>query len=108
MTTSNLPVTGKSRIEIEYCTQCRWMLRATWLAQEILQTFDEHISEIALRPGSGGVFRVRVNQTTVWDRAADGAMPELRILKLRIRDIAAPEKSLGHTDRVSEDLNRDA
>ncbi len=108
MTNYNLPVTDKSRIEIEYCTQCRWMLRATWLAQEILQTFDEHISEIALRPGSGGVFRVRVNQTTVWDRATDGAMPELRILKQRIRDIAAPEKSLGHTDRVSEDINRDA
>jgi selenoprotein W-related protein len=83
------------------------MLRASWLAQEILTTFDEHISEIALKPGKGGVFRVSVDQSTVWDRASDGAMPELRILKQRIRDIVAPDKSLGHTDRISEETARD-
>ena len=25
-------------VEIEYCTGCRWMLRAAWLAQELLTT----------------------------------------------------------------------
>ncbi len=32
------------------------MLRATWYAQELLSTFAEEIGEIALRPGTGGVF----------------------------------------------------
>ena len=26
----------KPRVEIEYCTQCRWLLRAAWMAQELL------------------------------------------------------------------------
>ncbi len=25
----------RPRIEIEYCTQCRWLLRAGWMAQEL-------------------------------------------------------------------------
>ena len=28
------------RVEITYCRQCRWLLRATWTAQELLTTFD--------------------------------------------------------------------
>jgi hypothetical protein len=24
------------RLEIEYCAQCRWLLRAAWMAQELL------------------------------------------------------------------------
>ena len=44
------------RIEIHYCTQCRFILRATWIAQELLMTFAEKIGEIALIPSSGGEF----------------------------------------------------
>ena len=32
------------RIEIEYCTQCRWLLRAAWMAQELLTTFEKDVS----------------------------------------------------------------
>lgn len=31
-------MSDKPRLEIEYFTQCRWLLRAAWLAQEILTT----------------------------------------------------------------------
>src|SRR5262249_59075012 len=62
---SNLP-----RVEIEYCTQCRWLLRAAWMAQELLTTFEQEIGEVALRPGTGGVFEVRVDGATVWSRKA--------------------------------------
>ena len=48
------------RIEIEYCTQCRWLLRAAWMAQELLTTFQNEVGEVALQPGTGGVFEVRV------------------------------------------------
>ncbi|HXS29597.1 MAG TPA: Rdx family protein, partial [Steroidobacteraceae bacterium] len=27
-------------VEIHYCVQCRWLLRASWMAQELLSTFD--------------------------------------------------------------------
>src|SRR3954468_6293457 len=47
------------RIEIEYCTQCRWLLRAGWMAQELLTTFPAELGEVALVPGSGGVFEGR-------------------------------------------------
>ena len=60
--------TARHRVEIEYCTQCRWMLRAGWLAQELLTTFEDDLAEVALVPGKGGVFEVRVDAETVWSR----------------------------------------
>ena len=89
----------KPRVEIEYCTQCRWMLRAAWMAQELLMTFEAELGEVALRPGTGGVFEVRVEGEAVWSRAAEGRFPEIKELKQRVRDRVAPERQLGHTDR---------
>jgi len=86
------------RIEIAYCTQCNWMLRAAWFAQELLSTFGQSLGEVALQPGSGGVFIVRVNGDIVWDRKAEGRFPEAKELKQRIRDIIEPGRSLGHSD----------
>jgi selenoprotein W-related protein len=48
------------RIEIEYCTRCRWLLRAAWMAQELLTTFSTEIGEVALMPGTGGIFEISV------------------------------------------------
>lgn len=87
------------RVEIEYCTQCRWLLRAGWTAQELLTTFVDDLGEVALAPGTGGVFRVTVNGQLIWDRAAEGRFPEMKELKQRVRDVVAPEKDLGHSDR---------
>lgn len=87
------------RIEIEYCTGCRWMLRAAWMAQELLTTFESEIGEVALRPGSGGVFEIRVADQTVWSRAVEGRFPEIKELKQRVRDCVAPNRNLGHSDK---------
>jgi selenoprotein W-related protein len=87
------------RVEIEYCTQCRWLLRAAWLAQELLTTFAAEVGEVALLPGSGGTFEVRVNGDTVWSRRAQGRFPEAKELKQLVRDRIAPAKHLGHSDR---------
>ena len=38
----------RPRITIRYCTQCRWLLRAAWLAQELLSTFGTDLGEVAL------------------------------------------------------------
>ncbi|QDQ27168.1 SelT/SelW/SelH family protein [Chitinimonas arctica] len=90
---------GKARIEIRYCTQCRWLLRAAWLAQELLSTFEQDIGEVALQPGTGGVFEVLANGVTVWERKADQGFPDAAELKQRVRDVIAPDKALGHSER---------
>ncbi|KAI8148853.1 Rdx family-domain-containing protein [Fennellomyces sp. T-0311] len=87
------------RVSIEYCTKCRWMLRAAWMGQELLTTFDTLIGELAIIPGSAAVFRVKVNDATIWDRKEKGRFPEVKELKQLIRDIIAPDMSLGHSDR---------
>jgi len=89
----------RPRVEIEYCTQCRWLLRAAWLAQELLTTFSDELGEVALVPGQGGVFAVRVDDTLVWSRAEAGRFPEAKELKQLVRDRVAPERDLGHSDR---------
>jgi selenoprotein W-related protein len=86
------------RLEIEYCTQCRWLLRAAWLAQEVLTTFPRDLGEVALVPGVGGVFEVRLGEETLWSRKAQG-FPDLPELKRLIRDRVAPDRDLGHSDR---------
>ena len=72
---------NRPRIEIEYCTQCRWLLRAAWMAQELLTTFEEELGEVALIPGTGGVFNVRVKEKSVWSRERQGRFPEVKELK---------------------------
>ena len=75
------------------------MLRAAWMAQELLTTFESEIGEVALRPGSGGVFEIRVDGETVWSRAVEGRFPEIKELKQRVRDCVAPNRNLGHSDK---------
>ena len=73
---ANLPT-----IEIKYCTKCRWLLRAAWMAQELLSTFEEELRGVTLIPdGTGGLFEVRVNGEAVWSRKAEGRFPEIKEL----------------------------
>lgn len=87
------------RIEIEYCTQCRWLLRAAWMAQELLTTFPLEIGELVLIPGIGGVFEIRLDGATIWSRQRQGRFPEITELKQLVRDRIAPGRDLGHSDR---------
>ena len=87
------------RITITYCTQCQWLLRSAWLAQELLSTFGTDLGEVALVPGSGGTFQVTYEGEIIWDRKIDGGFPEAKFLKQRVRDRLDPARSLGHSDR---------
>ena len=91
----------KPRIEIEYCSQCGFLLRSAWMAQELLTTFVDELGGVTLIPGKGGIFEVRVNGELVWSRKQEGRYPDPKELKQRVRDIIAPEKDLGHSDRTS-------
>jgi len=89
-------------VRITYCAQCRWLLRAAWMMQELLTTFEAELGGVTLVPGSGGVFeivaRAGARETLVWSRAAEGRFPEIKELKQRVRDIVAPGRDLGHVD----------
>ena len=88
------------RIEIEYCTGCRWLTRASWVSQELLQTFEQELEQVALVPGdTGGVFDIRLNGEVVWSRKTAGRFPEIKELKQLIRDHVAPDRDLGHVDQ---------
>lgn len=89
----------RHHITIEYCTQCRWLLRSAWMAQELLTTFDGDIAGLTLVPGTGGIFEVKVDNTNVWSRKAEERFPEITELKQRVRDIIDPERNLGHSDK---------
>ena len=72
-----------------------------WTAQELLTSFPGDLGEVALVPGVGGVFTVRLDDDVLWDRGEQGGFPELSRLKQLVRDRVAPDRSLGHTDRAA-------
>jgi selenoprotein W-related protein len=89
----------KPAVEIEYCTECRWLLRAAWMAQELLSTFAGDLASVALVPGSSAIFEIRVDGDVVWNRTANRGFPDAAELKRRVRDRIAPGRDLGHVDR---------
>lgn len=86
-------------VEISYCTQCRWLLRAAWLAQELLTTFEQDLTSVALTPGTGGIFEIVLDGKTLFSRKAAGRFPEAKEVKQLVRDCIDPERDLGHSDR---------
>ena len=95
------------RLEIVYCTRCRWLLRASWFAQELLTTFEAELGEVALIPGSGGIFEVRLDAELLWSRADQGRFPEPKEIKQRVRDRVAAGRSLGHSDAPADAATTD-
>lgn len=88
-------------VTIAYCTQCRWLMRSAWMAQELLTTFDGNITELTLKPATGGLFEVTVGETVIWSRKQEGRFPEITELKQRVRDVLDPARDLGHSDKKS-------
>ncbi len=89
----------KNKVEIEYCTQCRCLLRAAWLAQELLTTFEQDLHSVSLQPSTGGVFIVRLNDKVIFSRKEAERFPESKELKQLIRDVIDPQRDLGHSDK---------
>jgi selenoprotein W-related protein len=88
----------KPTLSITYCTQCNWLLRAAWMAQEVLTTFSLEMGSVCLVPGSGGVFEIRLDGELIWERKRDGGFPDVKALKQRVRDRIDPARDLGHID----------
>ena len=85
-----------ARVEITYCRRCKFMLRAAWLAQELLTTFEDDLSEVAIKPGSGGIFEVALDGDVIATNRDKKPMPETGDVKRAVRDRVAPDRSIGH------------
>ncbi|MES1226407.1 MAG: SelT/SelW/SelH family protein [Bacteroidota bacterium] len=89
----------KPVITIEYCPKCGWLLRAAYMAQELLTTFAGDVKAISLQPSEiNGDFHISINDKKIFDRKEYGGFPEIKELKQLVRDIVNPGKNLGHTD----------
>lgn len=90
----------KPTITIEYCPKCGWLLRAAWMAQELLTTFVADVHAVTLVPSEvAGRYTVKVDDHLLWDRKREGHFPEPKEMKQRVRDQIAPARDLGHNDR---------
>lgn len=87
------------KVEITFCAQCNFLLRAAWMAQELLSTFGTDLEAVALKPGTGGIFEVRLNDELLFSRKQAGRFPESKELKQMVRDRIDPDRDLGHSDR---------
>ena len=77
-------------------------MRSAWMSQELLTTFKDEIDELTLVPSTGGIFQIEANGELIWDRKSQNGFPEVTTLKRIVRDVIAPEKSLGHIDRKAK------
>jgi selenoprotein W-related protein len=90
----------KPIVTIEYCPKCGWMLRAAYMAQELLTTFTSELKGVLLQPSeTEGRYTVFINEEILFDRKEQGRFPEVKELKQLLRDHTAPGKSLGHSDK---------
>jgi selenoprotein W-related protein len=71
------------------------------MAQELLTTFGAELGEVAIVPGSGGIFEVTLDGEVVGSNRDKGAMPEPAAVKRAIRDRVSPGKRIGHEDSDS-------
>jgi len=89
----------KPLITIDYCPKCHWLLRAAYMAQEFLTTFENDLKGVTLQPSEvNGTFLITIDSRKIFDRKEYGGFPEIKELKQMIRDVVSPGKSLGHAD----------
>lgn len=61
-------------------------------------TFADELGEVALIPGSGGIFEIRLNGKILFSRKTAGRFPESKEIKQLVREVVAPGKDLGHSE----------
>ena len=69
------------QLEVEYCADCGYWPRASWMLGEIMADIQHLVSDVKLVPGTRGVFEWSVNGELVFSKAAIGRFPDLDELK---------------------------
>ena len=96
----------KPVLTIEYCPQCGWLLRAAYMAQELLTTFTDELKSIILQPSeTSGSYKIFFNDEIIFDRKVYGGFLDIKELKQLVRDKIAPGKSLRHSDKKAATIN---
>ena len=94
----------KPTIIIEYCPKCGWLLRAAYMAQEVLTTFTEDVKGVSLQPAAiSGTYTIWVENEKIFDRKEMARFPDIKELKQLIRDKVSPNKDLGHSDKKNKE-----
>lgn len=76
------------------------MLRAAYMAQELLTTFTDDVHGVLIQPSEiNGRYNIRIDDVKIFDRKEAGRFPEIKELKQLVRDIVNPHKDLGHSDK---------
>lgn len=83
-------------VEIHYCTQCKFLLRASWLAQELLTSFEQELAELTLVPSSGGILEIRLDGQPIFSNKVEDRFPDAKEIKRLVRDHVAPGRVIGH------------
>lgn len=58
-------------VEIEYCVPCGFLERAEDVQHALLSTFGERLEAVTLATGANGIFVVRVDDETVFEKSAE-------------------------------------
>lgn len=75
-----------TEIEIEYCVPCGLLAPALKTERALLEEFGQNVDSVALRPGHGGVFKVRVGDEVVWDKDVHGGELDLNLITDAVRN----------------------
>lgn len=95
---------GPRRLEITFCSVCKFGGRAFWLARELYDQRPELIAAISLLPTQGGVFRVRYGDDVVWDYPAvqDGFPEPKQIREAMLAAAGLPPAPKKHDGRDAQ------
>lgn len=96
----------KPVLTIEYCPKCGWLLRAAYMAQELLTTFTDELKGINLQPSeTSGTYKIFINDEIIFDRKLYSSFLDIKELKQLVRDKIAPGRNLGHSDKKTFSTN---
>ena len=91
--------TAKPIVRIEYCTRCKWRLRAAWYAQELLSTFEADLGSVSLTPSDvAGFFRICADERGRLRPCTGWRLHRSQDFEAENSDLVAPNRPLGHVD----------
>lgn len=73
-------------VEIEYCVPCGLLNQAIETQTRLLDEFGQVLDGVTLIPGHGGVFIVRTDSETIWDKDVHGADLDLELIVEAVDD----------------------
>jgi len=86
----------KPSVTIECCHKCYWLLRAAYIAQGLVTTFESELDSVALkRIDATGNFVISINGKKAFDRKEFGGFPEIKGLKQLVSTWLSQQKPTG-------------